>query len=268
MTFMEFAESYGLIIQSLIADGLHHAVKTVDKPKHRNGRYLFDGVSGWAINWATMDRPAVFRSDKPVSKRDNAELARKAAQAEREKHAASRIEAKKIISECSSQKHEYLARKGFPDAVGLVHPSGDLIIPMRDHQAYGTINSVQRIAVDGTKKFLTGGKAKGSIFRIGDRGEKWLVEGYATALSLHMALKDMYRPAVVTACFSAGNLVYVAKSMKQAFVFADHDKSLAGQDAAKATGFPWVMAETEGFDCNDIHQRLGLRAVVKLVLTL
>jgi putative DNA primase/helicase len=164
--------------------------------------------------------------------------------------------------------HPYLASKGFPEATGMVTPDGELLIPMRDFKDYGVINSVQRIAADGSKLFLPGGKAKGSVFTIakGAWRERWLVEGYATGLSLQMALLDLRRQAEVIVCFSAGNLKYVATLVKRpAFVMADNDESKTGEQAAEATGLPWVMPEDVGQDANDVHALKGLRAVVGLI---
>jgi putative DNA primase/helicase len=97
---------------------------------------------------------------------------------------------------------------------------------------------VQRISADGTKLFLPGGKAKGSVFFIGPllAQERWLVEGYATGLSVRAALRELHREAQVVVCFSAGNLAHVGRLVKElrpkAFVFADNDKSGAGAKAA------------------------------------
>jgi putative DNA primase/helicase len=102
---------------------------------------------------------------------------------------------------------------------------GELLIPMREFRHYAQINSVQRIAADGTKLFLPGGKAKGSVFFIGPllAQERWLVEGYATGLSVRAALRELHREAQVVVCFSAGNLAHVGRLVKElrpkAYVF-------------------------------------------------
>jgi hypothetical protein len=88
---------------------------------------------------------------------------------------------------------------------GLVD-GGKLIVPMRSFEHYRErIYSVQMIDADGSKKFLPGGRAKGAVYRIGTGFDVWLVEGYATALSVHAALESLYRKAEVWVCFSAGN---------------------------------------------------------------
>ena len=270
MSFKAFAESHGLILRDLISDGRWHRTPTLSKPKKKNGAYLFDGVRGVVKDWAT-EGFATWRKEGARSKVGRA-VARditRSLQAQRERYARSRMEAASIIAGCVRDTHPYLAAKGFPGTQGLIHPSGDLVIPMRDCLDYGTINSVQRISADGAKLFLSGGKAKGSIFVIGKGAwhERWLCEGYATGLSVQAALLDLRRQAEIIVTFSASNLQYVSQFVKRpAYVMADHDKkSTAGKDAAIATGLPWVMPEEPGFDANDLHQQCGLRALVKLI---
>jgi putative DNA primase/helicase len=79
-------------------------------------------------------------------------------------------------------------------------------------------------------------------------------------------LSDLRRQAEVIVCFSAGNLRHVAALVKRpAFVMADNDASGTGQEAAQATGLPWVMPAEPGTDANDLHASEGLRALVGLV---
>lgn len=268
MSFEEFCRSHGLIIDFIIADNRWHRVPTEGKPKRRNGAYVFDGERGACQDWALMPEPAVFKSDRPVTTRQNAVSIAQSMEDERRRNEQARVNAKLILAECERKPHEYLARKGFPEAQGFVHPSGDLIIPMRDCHDYGTINGVQRVSADGTKKFIPGMRAKGSVFVIGRgaRGERFLCEGYATGLSVQAALMDLYKRCEVIVCFSAGNLKFVAKTVKRpAYVIADNDISMAGEEAAIETGLPWTMPPETG-DANDMHAKAGLRAVASLLL--
>lgn len=269
MNFIQFAEANGLRLNEVIADGRWHRVPTHTKPRKKNGAYLFDGRRGVVRDWAAEG----FATWKEDAERQNVgrQVARditRSLQAERERHAKARHEAAEIIRACERQTHPYLAAKGFPDALGLVHSNGDLIIPMRNIHDYGEVNSIQRIDANGNKLFLTGGKAKGSIFILGKGAwrEPWLVEGYATGLSVQAALIDLRRPAEVVVCFSAGNMVYVSEFVRgKSKIFADHDASGTGQAAAEKTMRPWVMTPELG-DANDHHQAHGLRALVKLIL--
>lgn len=274
MSFLAFAQSYGLVLRDPIPDGRWHRVPTDDHPRKRNGAYAFDGERGAVQNWATMQQVALYRPDgaqRTIGRgefRRQRRYARETARA----HAKARHVAMEIIKTCTRSEHPYLAAKGFPKAQGLVSSDGELIIPMRDFRDYRTVDGVQRIScVDFSKKFLPGQKAKGAVFIIakGAMRERWLVEGYATGLSVQAALLDLRRQAEVVVCFSAGNLEHVSTMVKPpAYVMADNDESKAGQRAAESTGLPWVMPPEVGMDANDWHQRSGLRSLVHLILSL
>jgi putative DNA primase/helicase len=115
------------------------------------------------------------------------------------------------------------------------------------------------------KKMLTGMRAKNAVLYLGDRDapEAWLVEGFATGLSVRHALRSVGIPASVVICFSASNLIQVADQIKGTrFVFADNDDSKTGEKSAMATGLPWTMADRVGWDANDLHLGDSLFAVV------
>lgn len=273
MTFHEHAAGHGLIIEDLFADGRWHRCRTEDKPRKKNGAYLWDGARGVVINFATMIHGAVFRPDGRAEQVDRAAIRAMQAQHRAEdgrRQAEARALAEGMVARAQVTTHPYLTAKGFPEETGLVL-DGELLVPMRSFGLYKQINSVQRIAADGTKLFLTGGKAKGSVFFIGPylARERWLCEGYATGLSLRLALRSMYRDAQVIVCFSAGNLAYIGQTVKElrpaAYVMADNDESKAGERAAQETGLPWCMPQEVGIDANDVHQRFGVRALAELI---
>ena len=87
-----------------------------------------------------------------------------------------------------------------------------------------------------------------------------LVEGYATGLSVHAAVKQMSPDACVMCCFSAGNIVHIANTHGH-FVMADCDSSKTGEKSAIETGLPWDMPSIEGMDWNDVHANDGLMRV-------
>lgn len=274
MTFLEFASAHGLLIDNVV-EGRWARVKTTDKSKKKNGAYKFMGDVGFVQNHATMDKVAVWHPDGKVEKIDRAAMRRRMAQAaqeERERQEDAREFADGMVKRAGLDIHPYLSAKGFPEEKGLVL-DGDLLVPMREFKLYRQINSLQRIAADGTKLFLPGGKAKGSVFFIGPllARERWLVEGYATGLSVRAALRELHREAQVVVCFSAGNLAHVGVLVRElrpvAYVMADNDKSGAGKKAANETGLPWAMPPEVGMDANDLHQRDGLRALVGLIRT-
>ena len=268
MRFEAFAQQHGLILTRAVADGKYHRVRTTDHPAKRNGAYALSSIAGAVRNFATMDAFAIWRPNGDDAQVDRAAMLarlREAEAEERAQHAAAAIEARAIVNACQRLRHSYLIRKGFPTVNGLVHGQ-DLIVPMNASQG-ASINSVQRIAPDGTKRFLPGGKARGSVFRIGVRGPIWLVEGYATGLSVMAALEDLRQDARIVVCFSAGNLIHVAEKIRwPAFVFADNDESGVGEQAALATGIPYCISPDWG-DANDLHVAKGLRAVCRVILS-
>ncbi|WP_366931810.1 hypothetical protein [Paraburkholderia xenovorans] len=244
---------------------------TDDHPKKRNGAYMYDGQSGWIQNWAVHEKAIAWRPDRggatpvAVPRRDVA--AERAADARKRARAAA--EARTVVARCEHASHPYLASKGFAKERALIDTDGRLVVPMRDVADYRRINSVQWINDVGEKKFLPGGAAKGSIFVLGTGREHWLVEGFATGLSVRDALRALHRPARVVVCFSAGNLQHVAALIGGArFVMADNDKSGTGCRVATATGLPWTMPPAEGDDANDFHLKAGIPALVSLMRSL
>jgi putative DNA primase/helicase len=257
------------MLDHVIADGRWHRVKTADKPRKKNGAYLFDGQRGVARNWATMTDYAVYKDETSsrISIADYREQIRRSNAERAMRHQAAAKLADRMLGNAVVGLHPYLDRKGFPKEVGFVL-DGELLVPMRDIRNYRLLTGLQRIDADGRKMFLSGSRAQESIFKIGsgEARERWLCEGFATGLSLYAALRDLRRQAQVIVCFSAGNILAVSKLVKRpAFVFADNDASGTGQKVAEDSGLPWVMPEEVG-DANDVHAAKGLRAVVQLLL--
>ena len=241
--------------------------------------------NGWAGQAPVMPRPTPE------------EIHRRQEQARREEEARERAAkraadvASKMLQQAELGPYDYLARKGFPDAQGLVL-DGKLLVPMRSG-ASGALYSIQTIAADGSKKFLPGGKAKGAAYNLGRHWTRWCVEGYVTGLSVQAALRRLYREDQVVVCFSAGNLAHIAppagSTLRAQYVIADHDwwrcpkkecrakwdyesKSCpscgssgvtepAGEKYAKQTGLPYWMPPEPGTDANDYHQAHGVEAL-------
>jgi putative DNA primase/helicase len=120
--------------------------------------------------------------------------------------------------------HPYLVAKGI-EARGVRQYKGSLVVPVcRD----GKLASLQFIAGDGSKRFLSGGQVEGGYASISAkdsaRDELVIAEGYATAASLFEATGI---PTIVG--FNAGNLVNVAKAIRAKYpearitVAADND---------------------------------------------
>ena len=118
------------------------------------------------------------------------------------------------------------------------------------------------------KKMLSGMRAKNAVFRLGAKSkESWLVEGYATGLSVYKALRSCGQSSSVIVCFSASNMINVADQVSgRVMIFADNDVSGVGQNAAISTGKLWTMPDVVGMDANDLHMKDGLFSVVSKIM--
>lgn len=178
----------------------------------------------------------------------------------------------KVIEQCELNTHYYLNSKGLPDVVALVNDSA-LIVPMRNLET-NQLQGIQTIDwIPGErrwkKKMAFGMRAKGAILRLGNQRAKetFLCEGYATGLSIELALRRLRLNASVLVCFSDSNMAHVATMVTgAAFAIADNDASLAGEKAARKSGLPWCMSDVVGEDANDLHQRAGIVALCKLII--
>jgi putative DNA primase/helicase len=175
---------------------------------------------------------------------------READEARRKAEAQTRADAIWLAATPAPDGHAYLTRKGIKPHGARLH-KGALVIPMR---ADGTVHSLQFIGEDGNKRFLTGGRLAGCYFSIGNmKGAEALciAEGFATGATIHEATGY---PVVVA--FNAGNLLAVAKTMREKFsdlpliLCADDDRFTPGNpglskatEAARAVGGLLVMPE-------------------------
>jgi putative DNA primase/helicase len=276
MNFAQFAQAQGLLIRDLHPSNRIRRCSTEKHPHHKNGAYLFTGDRGWCQDWSTGE-PVQWWQDKDskpwtdAEKREWANRQRVAEKARIQGYAAAAEKAALLLSECRIDAHAYLRSKQLADVRGMIAPDGSLMIPMRDCETNQLIG-LQTIkweeeAEAFSKKFLPGMRAKRAVYRIGSSSETILCEGYATGLSIHAAVKRLRLNASVVCCFSASNMVHVAKTHGH-FVMADNDRSKTGEQAAAATGLPWLMPDTVGEDWNDVHSSEGLMAVCKAVMEL
>ncbi len=180
----------------------------------------------------------------------------------------------------ANNEHPYLARKDIKKNGARLH-KGALVIPVRSG---GELCSLQFIAEDGNKRFLSGGRVSGGYFSIGTvKGAEALciAEGFATGATIHQATG--YPVAVA---FNAGNLESVAKAMRERFpdlpliICADDDAATEGNpgvtkanEVAKITGAKVALPmfgkqRSEGAtDFNDMAEVAGLDAVADIIKT-
>lgn len=253
-----------------------------------SGRVMLnpDRASGVAWNWITGEKARFTdagSNGSPAPRR----VDHTAARAEAERRAIAAEACRRIVAACAPAQHPYLARKGFPDELGLViedvrpHlPRGDLgeamaralpesdapllVIPGRVGRDLVT---VQFITADGAKKNILGGAMSGACHRIATGRETWVCEGIATALSVRAALRLLGRSATVLCAFAAANVAKVAGNIPASVIAADHDRPLeqlhglgTGEFHAAQSGCRWVMPAELG-DWNDLHAKYGVRAV-------
>ena len=252
---------------------------TVEKPRSLNGAFFYDGQRGWVFDWSGEARTIWYEDPnaKPWTDDQKREWMdkRKTANASRDtEYSKAAQQAETTLKAAKSIKHDYLHLKGFPDLEGLVLEKS-LLVPMRNI-TNNKLQGYQRIFWDEInrkweKKMQLGMQARNAVMFMGDRKaeEVWLCEGYATGLSILHALRSVGLKASVVVCFSANNMVAVADQIGgQRYVFADNDESKTGEKSAIQTELPWTMADTVGFDANDLHKQNGLFAVVGKIMTL
>lgn len=281
MSFTLFARAHGVEVGDLIAGDRIRRCATTDKPRSTNGAYFFDGRRGWVFNWSGEAKTQWYEDPtaKPWTDAEKRAWALKrqtmSADADRKNENAA-LHAAVLMRSTVPGAHDYLIRKGLRDTQGLRLPDGSLFVPMRNLFT-NELQGAQIIKwlpeeVRWEKKMVAGMKARGAVLRIGAKtaSELILCEGYATGLSIELAARLVHLRAAVLVCFSDSNLVHVAQlggaSKTKRYVFADNDKSGAGERAAKETGLAYCMSDREGEDANDVHKRAGLMAVAGLLM--
>jgi hypothetical protein len=284
MSFHAFARAHGVELPDrLDASERIRRCGTTEKPRSTNGAYVWDGSRGWVYAWDGEAQVKWYDDPnaKPWTEEEKrAWKAKQDAQRARQelRYRQAALHAADLLRDTVPGQHDYLVSKRLPEIMGLVMPTGELFVPMRN---LGT-NDLQGAQVirwlpderKWEKKMLTGMRAKGAVLRIGPKSAAEVIycEGYATGLSIDMAARQGRLNAAVLVCFSAGNMVHVAEQMKAStlrrFVFADNDKSGTGEQSAKDTGLPYCMADEEGWDANDVHAKRGLMALQAVLMKL
>ena len=248
MSFQQFAESHGLIIRDLM---LNKWVRcpTVDKPHKHNGSYIFDGHQGAVKNWAVHEKAIPYRDNSPVRMLPVRKRELQDDTIKRRKKAVDK--AAYILGNRVKDSHPYLIKKGFPEVKGHVWKDL-LVIPMRIGDS---LVGCQLIDPDGSKRFLSGQVTKGASFCFDNKGPVFLCEGFATALSLRRVLKAARKRYTIHVCFSAMNIVDVAKQYPDCYIIADNDP--VGIRMAKKTKRPYWISDVKGEDFNDFELRVS-----------
>lgn len=226
-------------------DGRLHRFRVEgDKSGSQNGWYLLhmDKVPAGAFgNWKSGDQGTwCAKSKSSMTCQDRANLAALVEQARRQRDAeqartwasaATRAAAIWDRAQPASDSHPYLVRKCVRAHGTRQTPGGQLVVPVWDGDRLSTI---QYIDANGGKRFLTGGRIKGCWFAIGEYqpGEPIAIgEGFSTCAAL-----SQETGALVLAAFSAGNLLPVARRIRDQY--PDAQIIIAGDNDAWTTGNP------------------------------
>lgn len=224
----------------IIVDGEIHRIHVKgDKSGSKNGWYVLNpgeipagGYGSWKSGiwetWCARETSSLSPQERETFTRQMKVAREKREREEKRIQTEARTRAQKIWKDAkpAPYSHPYLKKKQVKPHGIRVAVQGkykdSLVVPLRD--AAGVIHSLQYIAEDGTKRFLTGGRMSGGYFAIGkSRGKIYIVEGFATGATVH----EVAREAVAVA-FNAGNLEAVAKALKEKY--PDATLVIAGDD--------------------------------------
>ena len=284
--------------EEIIPDGKIHRFPTGKKNK-KNGWYILFDNAGFYGDWSKSSSHLWKVSLEGKTPREKAIInqdikkSRKAAEEEAERrNQETAIEAENIWNNANETGvSEYLNIKKV-SAFSIKYGSdqyGDFVaVPLMDVD--DKLWNVQKTYskkddISNNKWFLPGGKKKGCFHIIGtplkelaENERFWIVEGYATGASIHMATND-----TVIVAFDAGNIDPVINAIKSTYphllgiIAGDDDQwpkdgNNAGrqkaEDAAKKYGchvvFPKFQEDhhkSEPTDWNDLHCLEGLDEV-------
>lgn len=289
-------------LQKLKAHGIDPGGElTEDKPTHAtcscnptkkgkagNGWYIFHADEPASITWGcwnpdclnaaggtlTAKRETALSPAEQAAIKARIEADRKAREQERQQvEQTTKTKAARLWKSGHdvAADHDYIKRKGIRP-VGIKQVKDMLLIPMTA-TGTGEPESLQLIFPDSSKKFLTGtGAVPGPLYHVirgTNTGPLYIVEGYATGLSVHEATG-----ASVVIAFSSGKLPAVAAVLRDRF--PDREIIIAGDQgngSSKATEaalkiggkvvFPVMPEGATGTDFNDLHQTAGLDEVTR-----
>lgn len=260
MEFMDFARAHGLIIRDLV-HGKICRCPTENKAGKRNGAFYFDRDFGWVQDWSIHPEIQLWKSDKVLTEAELKEQKTRMEASRRayvklrcQKQAIAADKAKWILEQTELDRHAYLEKKGFPKIMGNVWHRDEqdplLCIPMYHQEK---LCGVQLISSIGEKRFLTGQRCSDAYFKIGEGNRLFIVEGYASALSLQAILAVLKLPYCIMVAFSAGNMGRLANRHLDAFLICDNDESQTSQKVAMLSNNSWWMPPEVGMDINDYH---------------
>jgi phage/plasmid primase-like uncharacterized protein len=286
-----------VLTQELIGDGRFHRCDAGNK-EHGHGKndgvYVLhlDGVPrGGFVNYTDGKKWQgwVYKSGHQMTKDERRELDRevkelkaKANAMRQAEYARGAAEARKRLRNAkpASKDHAYLVDKGVHPHNRVKQDGSFLLIPAWNK--HGKLSTLQIIDPFGCQKFMTGGRAGGSFYKIeGDNDGTTICvcEGYATAASIHAATGH-----TVFVAFNDHNLKAIAKIVRERYpdarilICADDDWKTEGNPGITAAreaaqlingcvAIPTFPAEREPktTDFNDMMVAVGTDAVKKAI---
>lgn len=244
---------HGLNPPDYIAPGEIYRFPGADKSNDSTAGWckLFDdqqaGVFGdWSTGlselWIAKRETHYSPEERAAFMQHVAEARMKAEDDSSQEYARAAGKAKMIWSNCKEiddpEYFDYLKRKKIKAHGVRIGQGGFLTVPVYIEDA---LSSLQLISPDGSKKFLTGGRAKGGYYVIGDFDTHkpiCIAEGFATAATIF----ETTSYATIVA-FSAGNLKPVSLAWRDRF--PDATFILCADDDALSKGNPGVAAAHE-----------------------
>jgi putative DNA primase/helicase len=230
--FIEFLNKLGIPPENAggnfpILDGRKHRYQIAgDHARHENGEYcvyLDEWPAGYAksysakhnveyATWSLSSGGMEYTEEEKLiwrKKREEEVKQRTEEEQKRRDYAAKNAAISwENATESGVIEHAYIVKKGITNVRGVKLLGREIIVPLYD--SFGAIHNIQRINVDGEKRFLSGGRKRGCFYRLdGDvRNHVFICEGLATGLSI--------REATGCACivaFDAGNIESVVSEL-------------------------------------------------------
>lgn len=233
---------YGPLDWLPVPDGaIHRFCVPSDKPNTINGWYVLylDGIASGAFGSWKSGGTSTWCSREPVDAREAAQIRERVEQARRQREAEQHQRQQKAAEKANrwwrnarraDPAHAYLVAKGVR-SYGLRQRGADLLVPL---YLDGRLVNLQRIAPEGGKRFLPGGRVKGTYSPLGiiEPGSVLCIcEGWATAASLHQ-----HGGYTVASAMNAGNLKAVAVALRARY--PDIEIIIAGDDDRQTDGNP------------------------------
>lgn len=225
-----------------IPDGeIHRFHVPGDKPGSRNGWYVLwsDGIAsgcfgswkaGSSHTWSSREPANTVEAEQVRQRIEQARRQREAEQHQRQQVAAERARRLWRDARRADPGHPYLVAKGIRPHI--LRQTGDvLLVPL---SRGGRLVNLQRIGLDGGKRFLSGGMVKGACAPLGmiRPGQPlYLCEGLATGATLHEATG-----AAVACAMNAGNLLPAGQRLQR--LHPDAVLIVAGDDDRQTDGNP------------------------------